>query len=111
MRDMTFVTNELPDLQGVVALQAYREMTPDLMAAVFDAAGKFANPVWAPLNQPAASRERRSWNKKGVTAVVAAERREYVLRALPHPHRATDGGARDRPVVNQRPELSALQDL
>jgi hypothetical protein len=29
MRDMTFVINELADLQGVVTLPAYQEMTPD----------------------------------------------------------------------------------
>jgi Acyl-CoA dehydrogenase N terminal len=40
MRDMKFVINELADLQGVAALPGYEEFTPDLAAAVLEAAGK-----------------------------------------------------------------------
>jgi len=67
MRDMTFVINELADLQGVVTLPAYQEMTPDLVAAVLDEAAKFANEVLAPLNKLGDERG-ASWSKEGVTA-------------------------------------------
>jgi acyl-CoA dehydrogenase len=64
---MAFVINELADLQGVVTLPAYQEMTPDLVAAVLDEAGKFANAVLAPLNRPG-DQQGASWSREGVTA-------------------------------------------
>jgi alkylation response protein AidB-like acyl-CoA dehydrogenase len=67
MRDMSFVINELADLQGLVTLPAYQEMTPDLVAAVLDEAGKFANAVLAPLNRPG-DQQGASWSREGVTA-------------------------------------------
>ena len=67
MRDMTFVINELADLQGVVTLPAYQEMTPDLVAAVLEQAAKFANEVLAPLNKLGDERG-ASWSKAGVPA-------------------------------------------
>ena len=36
MRDMKFVINELVDLQSVVSLPGYHEVTPDLTAAVLE---------------------------------------------------------------------------
>ena len=67
MRDMTFVINELADLQGVITLPRYQEMTADLVAAVLDEAAKFASEVLAPLNKVGDERG-ASWSKDGVTA-------------------------------------------
>src|SRR5271165_6639830 len=67
MRDMTFVINELADLQGVISLPGHQDMTPDLVAAVLDEAAKFASEVLAPLNKVGDERG-ASWSKDGVTA-------------------------------------------
>ena len=67
IRDMMFVIDELADLQGVLSLPAYQEMTPDVVAAVLDQASKFATDVLAPLNQTG-DRQGASWSKEGVTA-------------------------------------------
>src|SRR5271165_548118 len=67
MRDMTFVINELADLQGVISLPGHQDMTPDLVAAVLDEAAKFASEVLAPLNK-VGDQQGASWSKDGVAA-------------------------------------------
>src|SRR5271166_4894893 len=67
MRDMTFVINELADLQGVISLPGHQDMTPDLVAAVLDQAATFANEVLAPINSTG-DQQGASWSKDGVAA-------------------------------------------
>lgn len=50
-RDMQFVINELADLKGVAALSGFEEISPDLVEAVLDEAGRLASEVLAPLNK------------------------------------------------------------
>ncbi len=48
---MEFVLNELCDLENILALPGLQEMTPDLVGAVLEEAGKVASDVLAPLNR------------------------------------------------------------
>jgi len=50
IRDMKFVLNELVDLAAIQALPGHEEVTPDLVDAVLEEAGKFAAGVLDPLN-------------------------------------------------------------
>jgi len=50
LRDMKFVIKELAGLDAVAALPGCEEVTPDLVDAVLDEAGKFAAGVLSPLN-------------------------------------------------------------
>ena len=52
LRDMKFVLNELVDLAAIAALPGHEEVTPDLVDAVLEEAGKFAAGVLDPLNWP-----------------------------------------------------------
>jgi 3-(methylthio)propanoyl-CoA dehydrogenase len=52
IRDMQFVLNELIDLSAIQALPGHDEVTPDLVDAVLEEAGKFAAGVLDPLNKP-----------------------------------------------------------
>jgi acyl-CoA dehydrogenase len=52
LRDMKFVIKELVGLDGVSSLPGCEEVTPDLVDAVLDEAGKFATGVLSPLNWP-----------------------------------------------------------
>ena len=52
LRDMKFVLNELVDLGAISALPGHEEVTPDLVDAVLEEAGKFAAGVLDPLNWP-----------------------------------------------------------
>lgn len=51
IRDMTFVLNELCDLEGVLSLPGLQEASPDLVEAVLEEAAKVAGEVLAPLNR------------------------------------------------------------
>jgi alkylation response protein AidB-like acyl-CoA dehydrogenase len=51
IRDMQFVLNELVDLSAIRALPGHEEVTPDLVDAVLEEAGKFAAGVLDPLNK------------------------------------------------------------
>ena len=51
-RDMRFVLNELVDLSAIQALPGNEEVSPDLVDAVLEEAGKFATGVLDPLNWP-----------------------------------------------------------
>ncbi len=51
VRDMLFAINELAGLDEVAALPGCEEVSPDLVEAILDEAGKFASEVLAPLNQ------------------------------------------------------------
>ncbi|HSD62031.1 MAG TPA: acyl-CoA dehydrogenase [Burkholderiales bacterium] len=51
VRDMLFVINELAGLDEVASLPGCEEVSPDLVEAILDEAGKFAGEVLAPLNQ------------------------------------------------------------
>ncbi len=50
--DMKFVIKELAGLDAVAALPGCEEVTPDLVDAVLEEAGKFATGVLSPLNAP-----------------------------------------------------------
>lgn len=50
-REIEFVINELLDYRKLNRLPDFAEATPDLMRAVLDEAGKFAQEVFAPLNR------------------------------------------------------------
>ena len=50
LKDMQFVLRELAGLDEVAALPGYEEATPDLVDAVLEEAGKFANGVLSPIN-------------------------------------------------------------
>jgi 3-(methylthio)propanoyl-CoA dehydrogenase len=50
LRDMQFAIKELGGLSAVSALPGCEELTPDLVDAVLDEAGKFASGVLSPLN-------------------------------------------------------------
>ena len=52
LRDMRFVIKELAGLDAVTTLPGCHEVTPDLVDAVLDEAGKFATGVLSPLNVP-----------------------------------------------------------
>ena len=52
LRDMRFVIKELAGLDAVTGLPGCHEVTPDLVDAVLDEAGKFATGVLSPLNVP-----------------------------------------------------------
>jgi 3-(methylsulfanyl)propanoyl-CoA dehydrogenase len=52
IRDMKFVINELVGLDQISALPGCEEVTPDLVDAVLEEAGKFAAGVLDPLNRP-----------------------------------------------------------
>jgi alkylation response protein AidB-like acyl-CoA dehydrogenase len=51
VRDMLFAIKELAGLEEVAALPGCEEVSPDLVEAILDEAGKFAAEVLAPLNQ------------------------------------------------------------
>ncbi len=51
MRDMKFVIKELIGLDDVASLPGCEEVTPDLVDAVLEEAGKFATGVLDPLNR------------------------------------------------------------
>ncbi len=51
IRDTLFVLDELADLQGVLSLPGFEEISRDLVAAVLEEDGKFVEQVLAPLNR------------------------------------------------------------
>ena len=67
IRDMKFVVKELVGLDDITALPGCEEVTPDLVDAVLEEAGKFATGVLDPLNIPG-DRIGAKWDKNGVTA-------------------------------------------
>jgi 3-(methylthio)propanoyl-CoA dehydrogenase len=52
IRDMIFTLRAVGDFDRVAALPGNEEVSDDLVAAIFEEAGKFAADVLAPLNQP-----------------------------------------------------------
>lgn len=50
LKDMTFVINEIADLNGVTNLPGLEEATPDLVEAILEEAAKFCSGVLSPLN-------------------------------------------------------------
>ncbi len=52
LRDMKFVMTELAGLDQLSSLPGCEEVTPDLVEAILEEAGKFASGVLAPLNAP-----------------------------------------------------------
>ena len=52
LRDMRFVVKELVGLEPIASLPGCEEVTPDLVDAVLEEAGKFAAGVLDPLNRP-----------------------------------------------------------
>jgi len=49
--ETSFVLNELIDINSLTALPDFEEATPDLIDAVIEEAGKFAQEVYAPINR------------------------------------------------------------
>ncbi len=68
IRDMKFVVKELVGLDDIAALPGCEEVTPDLLDAVLEEAGKFATGVLDPLNVPG-DRIGARLDKNAVTAV------------------------------------------
>ncbi len=66
IRDMQFVLKELAGLDEVAALPGCEEASEDLVDAILEEAGKFANGVLAPLNWTG-DREGARWNDGKVT--------------------------------------------
>ena len=52
LADMQFVIREVAGLEAVRQLPGHDEVTPDLVAAILEEAGRFAEDVLAPLNLP-----------------------------------------------------------
>ena len=50
VEDMSFVLNEMLDLERICAMEAFSEATPDLVSHVLKGAAKFAEDAVAPLN-------------------------------------------------------------
>ncbi len=50
LADMRFVMQELADLNAVQSLPGQEELTPDVVDAILDEAGKFGSEVLAPIN-------------------------------------------------------------
>ena len=50
-KDMQFVINELANLSEINHIPVFEDATPDLVEAVLEQAGVFANEVFSPLNQ------------------------------------------------------------
>ena len=53
LADMRFVLEEVAGLDGIAQLPGYEPASPDLVEAILGEAGKLAEGVLAPLNQPA----------------------------------------------------------
>ena len=51
IKDMRFVINELAGLKDLAGLPGFEEVTPDLVDAILEEAGKLASDVLAPLNR------------------------------------------------------------
>ncbi len=66
VRDMMFVLRELAGLERVAALPGCAEVTPDLVEAILDEAGRFAREVLSPLNATG-DREGARWHDRQVT--------------------------------------------
>ncbi|MBV8093859.1 MAG: acyl-CoA dehydrogenase C-terminal domain-containing protein [Acetobacteraceae bacterium] len=67
VRDMKFVINDLADLQSLVSLPGYEEVTPDLAGAVLEEGAKLACEVLGPLNKLGDQRG-ATWTQDGVRA-------------------------------------------
>ncbi|MES2771122.1 MAG: acyl-CoA dehydrogenase C-terminal domain-containing protein [Pseudomonadota bacterium] len=65
LREMRFVLNELAMLEQVAQLPGCEEATPELVDAVLEEAGKFAEQVLSPLNI-SGDREGAQWSATGV---------------------------------------------
>ncbi|OIQ94498.1 acyl-CoA dehydrogenase [mine drainage metagenome] len=52
LRDMDFVLRDLAGLDRVAALPGFEDATPELVGSVLEEAGRIAEEVLAPLNQP-----------------------------------------------------------
>ena len=50
IQDIQFVIEEIAELDKVAQLSGYEEATPDLVEAILEQAGVFANEVFGPLN-------------------------------------------------------------
>ncbi|NQU61436.1 MAG: acyl-CoA dehydrogenase [Rhodospirillales bacterium] len=51
IKDMRFVINELAGLDDIAALPGFEDVTPDLVDAILEEAGKLGSEVFAPLNR------------------------------------------------------------
>jgi alkylation response protein AidB-like acyl-CoA dehydrogenase len=52
LKDMRFALSEIAEIDALSGLPGYEEMSPDLVDAVLEEAGKLANGVIGPLNRP-----------------------------------------------------------
>jgi len=68
IRDMKFILKEMIDLDGIAALPGCEEVSPDLVDAVLEEAGKFAAGVLDPLNWPG-DQTGAQWKDHEVTTV------------------------------------------
>ena len=49
--ETSFVLNDLFDINSLTTLPGFEDATPDLIEAVMEEAGKFAQEVYAPINR------------------------------------------------------------
>lgn len=78
LRDMRFVMEELAGLDQVASLPGCEEVSPDLVEAILEEAGKFASGVLAPLNR-SGDQEGARW--KGGEVFTARERAAEIRTA------------------------------
>ena len=65
-KDMQFVLHELVGLGAISSLPGCEEVTPDVVNAILDEAGKFASDVLAPINW-SGDQQGAKWNNGAVT--------------------------------------------
>ena len=65
--ETSFVLNELIDINSLTALPDFEEATPDLIEAVIEEAGKFAQEVYAPINRSGDIEHSKAENGEVVT--------------------------------------------
>jgi alkylation response protein AidB-like acyl-CoA dehydrogenase len=75
LRDMQFVLQELVDLSAIARLPGCEEVSPDLVSAVLEEAGKFAAGVLDPLNWPGDQTGARA--RDGVVTTVPGFKEAY----------------------------------
>ena len=75
VKDMMFAMNELAGLEEIAGLPGNEEVSPDLVEAILDEAGKFASEVLSPINAPG-DKQGNTW-KDGVVTTADGFKEAY----------------------------------
>jgi 3-(methylsulfanyl)propanoyl-CoA dehydrogenase len=75
VKDMLFAMNELAGLEEIAGLPGNEDVSPDLVEAILDEAGKFATEVLAPINA-SGDKQGNAW-KDGVVTTADGFREAY----------------------------------